>query len=87
MAFTTGDLKRAFLLLKVGRTIKAEINERRQASDLPQGGLEVLCVLTMAITFVFSHASIVSKFTVRFDFHIPVLRHILILHLKSAKLL
>ena len=41
--------KERFFLLKMGGTIKAEISEPRQASDLPQGKLEVPCVLTMAI--------------------------------------
>ena len=39
--------RRVFLLLIVGGAIKAEITEPGQGSDLPQGGLEVLCVLIL----------------------------------------
>ena len=40
---------RAFLLLIVGGAIKAEITEPRQRSDLPHGGLKVLCWLLSTI--------------------------------------
>ena len=36
-----------FFLLIVGGAIKAEITEPQQRIDLPQGGLEVLCMLIL----------------------------------------
>ena len=41
---TCRSMRQFFFLLIVGAAIKAQITEPRQRSDLPEGGLEVLCV-------------------------------------------
>ena len=45
--YIVAALQECFFLLIVGRAIKAEITEPQQQSDLPLGGLEVLCMLIL----------------------------------------
>ena len=39
--------KECYFFLRMGGAINIEVTERRRRSDLPQGGLEVPCIMTL----------------------------------------